>query len=59
MMHILVIPSWYPENSTAINGSFFREQTFALKKAGFKVGVLTPQLRSITSKSFLFGKYGL
>jgi glycosyltransferase involved in cell wall biosynthesis len=46
-MHILVIPSWYPEYEGDVNGSFFREQALALYKHGCKVGVIYPQLRSL------------
>ncbi|WP_373778828.1 glycosyltransferase [Glaesserella sp.] len=48
-MHILFLPSWYPLNDNDLNGSFFREQAKALAKAGMKVGVVVPQLRSLTS----------
>jgi len=40
-MHILVIPSWYPENTTDIAGSFFREQALALARNGCRVGVIS------------------
>lgn len=39
-MHILLIPSWYPENSHDISGSFFREQAIALANTGHRVGAL-------------------
>ena len=45
--HILIIPSWYPKTPTDIGGSFFREQAIALKSAGFNVGVIFPQIRSL------------
>lgn len=44
-MHILIIPSWYPSNSNSIRGSFFKEQTEALQRAGNKVGVIYPEAR--------------
>lgn len=46
-MHILILPSWYPSNSTDIRGCFFREQALALSKSNLKVGVVYPELRSI------------
>ena len=47
VMHILLLPSWYPETPTDLNGIFFRQQAQALQKGGFKVGVLAPQFRSL------------
>lgn len=39
-MHVLMLPSWYPEEADDLNGSFFREQAEALVRAGLRVGVL-------------------
>lgn len=47
--HVLIVPSWYPSCNTDPNGSFFREQALALRKRGFKVGVLYADLRSLKS----------
>lgn len=59
-MHILIIPSWYPQFSGDIGGSFFREQAIALKKSGCTVGVIYPQVRSLKNiKSILKKPYGL
>lgn len=58
--HILIIPSWYPQFSGDIGGSFFREQAIALRKAGYQVGVIYPQIRSLKNiKSILKNPYGL
>ena len=46
-LKILVLPSWYPDSSNDIDGSFFREQGIALAKRGVKVGVIHPRLRSL------------
>lgn len=46
-MHILILPSWYPNNSEDINGVFFRDQAKALVEAGHKVGVIAVNLRSL------------
>jgi glycosyltransferase involved in cell wall biosynthesis len=46
-MHVLIIPSWYPDYSKDINGVFFREQALALRKNGCQVGVIYPKLRSL------------
>ncbi len=46
-MHILILPSWYPESSKSIKGVFFRDQAIALQKFGHKVGVISPQLKSL------------
>ena len=51
-MHILIIPSWYPTKKKPISGVFFREQAYALKKAGHQVGVIYPERKSI--KKFRF-----
>ena len=46
-MHILVLPSWYPNNPQDINGVFFRDQAKALAAHGHKVGVISLNLRSL------------
>ena len=46
-MHVLLIPSWYATPSNPILGSFFREQAHALARAGHRVGVIAPTLRSV------------
>lgn len=46
-MHVLVIPSWYPQFDGDPGGSFFREQAIALVKRIDKVGVLFPNQRSL------------
>lgn len=59
-LHILIIPSWYPEYPGDINGSFFKEQAEALAKHGCKVGVIYPQLRSLRNwRGVLKGGSGL
>lgn len=45
--HVLILPSWYPENAHGLNGSFFREQAQALRKSGLKVGVLAVKMHSL------------
>lgn len=39
-MHVVMLPSWYPENFDDLNGIFFREQAEALAGAGMRVGVI-------------------
>ncbi|RBP20319.1 glycosyltransferase involved in cell wall biosynthesis [Marinobacter pelagius] len=46
-MHILLIPSWYPKNSSDVGGVFFRDQALALLHFGHKVGVIAPQMKSV------------
>ncbi|WP_252726207.1 glycosyltransferase [Acinetobacter indicus] len=59
-LHILIIPSWYPQFFGDISGSFFREQAIALSKNGYKVGVIYPQIRSIKNiKSILKKPFGV
>lgn len=47
LLHILFVPSWYPKDKSDIHGCFFREQALALIQAGHKVGVISPQMRSL------------
>jgi L-malate glycosyltransferase len=44
-MHILYIPSWYSTSSNPGRGRFFRDQAFAIKKAGHQVGLIVPPSR--------------
>lgn len=46
-LHILVIPSWYPEFNGDYVGSFFREQAIAINKKKCKVGLIFPELKSL------------
>jgi glycosyltransferase involved in cell wall biosynthesis len=46
-MHVLIIPSWYPDTPGDANGSFFREQAIALARSGCKVGLIYPNFRSL------------
>lgn len=46
-MHVLIIPSWYPNSDKDVNGCFFREQVHILKENKVDVGVLVPQLCSL------------
>ena len=46
-LHILVIPSWYPEFEGDYVGSFFREQAIGLLKQNCNVGVIFPELKSL------------
>jgi L-malate glycosyltransferase len=46
-LHVLIIPSWYPENEFDYKGSFFREQAIGLLEMDVKVGVIYPSLKPI------------
>ncbi|MDO5059239.1 MAG: glycosyltransferase, partial [Neisseria sp.] len=46
-MHVLLLPSWYPETADDLNGTFFRQQALALQAHGLRVGVLAPLFRSL------------
>lgn len=46
-LHIMIIPSWYPEYKGHYMGSFFREQALGIHKRGCKVGVVYPELKSL------------
>lgn len=46
-MHILVLPSWYPESAHDTKGVFFRDQAQALKSYGRQVGVVSVSMHSL------------
>lgn len=48
---VLIIPSWYPTEENKILGIFFKEQAIALKKHGYEVTVLYPEIRTLRSYS--------
>ena len=48
-IHILIIPSWYPDDKDDFRGSFFREQSLGILKYGCDVGVIFPDLKSLRS----------
>lgn len=48
---VLIIPSWYPTEENKILGIFFKEQAIALKKHGYEVTVLFPEIRTMRSYS--------
>ena len=54
MLHILLIPSWYPRHKGDVHGVFFRDQALALAARKHKVGVAAPEV--IAFKNFLQGK---
>lgn len=59
-LHILILPSWYPNNEFDISGSFFREQAIALHKQNTQVGIIYPQFRSLKDIEGVFYKsYGI
>ena len=49
-MHVLIIPSWYPETPEDVDGIFFRLQAQALQRSGLKIGVTAPVFRSMRGK---------
>lgn len=58
-MHILLLPSWYPETPDSLDGIFFRQQAHALARAGLRVGVVAPLFRSPRRwREILTGRYG-
>lgn len=55
-MQILVLPKAYPTSYDSIRGTFFQQQAHALKDAGYQVGIIVPQYRSLRRlRSKLFG----
>ena len=58
-MHVLLLPSWYPETPSSLDGIFFRQQAHALQRAGLRVGVVAPLFRSPRRLREIFsGRYG-
>jgi glycosyltransferase involved in cell wall biosynthesis len=59
-MHVLIIPSWYPNTYAPVHGTFFREQVDALKDSNIQVGVIAPALRTLREFSFrnIFQNHG-
>lgn len=60
-MHVLIIPSWYPETPEDVDGIFFRLQAQALQRSGLKIGVTAPVFRSMRGKPapVVNGGYGI
>ena len=46
-LHILLLPSFYPVEANRLQGAFFRDQALALRRLGFRVGVVYPDVRSL------------
>ena len=58
-MHVLLLPSWYPETPSSLDGIFFRQQAHALQRAGLRVSVVAPLFRSPRRLREIFsGRYG-
>ena len=49
-MHVLFLPSSYPDSDRPIKGIFFREQACTLRSAGFNVGVVTSKIEVGTTR---------
>ncbi|MCF7808350.1 MAG: glycosyltransferase [Candidatus Marinimicrobia bacterium] len=47
-LHILVIPSWFPSETSPISGIFVKQQVHALVDKGLRVGVVSPVLGKVT-----------
>ncbi|CRX38763.1 glycosyltransferase [Estrella lausannensis] len=50
-MHVLFIPSWYPQKEDPLLGIFFKEQALAMMKLGTEVGVIYPEVRPLKNLS--------
>lgn len=51
-MHVLVIPSWYPQDEDPLLGIFFQEQAQAVKARGVRVGVVYPEVRPLKTLTY-------
>ncbi|WP_263820309.1 glycosyltransferase [Salinibacter sp.] len=47
LMHVLVVPSWYPTTEAPLNGIYFAEQARCLQSRGMNVGVVYPEHQSL------------
>ena len=50
-MHVLVLPSWYPTRERPEQGRYFADQARAVRRAGVRIGVVYPELRSLRDAS--------
>lgn len=59
-LHVLVIPSWYPQSEQDVDGIFFQNQAQALQRKGIKTAILAPMFRYLRKEtaSILTGPYG-
>lgn len=51
-MHILIIPSWYPNKKHPLNGIYFNEQAKSLAETGIKISVIYPNYISFNPYDF-------
>ena len=51
-LHVLWIPSWYPQKENPLLGSFFQEQIQALNKIGVQTGIIYPEIRPLKEFNF-------
>ena len=58
-MHVLILPSFYPEKSNPINGIFFKKQAEAMTGSIGKVGVVYVEQKSLRKlfSNFLLNRY--
>ena len=56
-MHILVLPSFYPDDSNTNLGSFFKEQVKMLAEFGIRVNVVYVEHKSLRTFTFKMLKY--
>jgi len=50
-MHILILPSWFPQKEDPLLGIFFQEQARALIRQGLEVRALYPEVRPLKNLS--------
>lgn len=56
-MHVLVIPSWFAQYPGDPSGSFFETQALGVAQLGAQVGIIYPDLRSVSQvRAFIGGK---
>lgn len=52
IMHVLILPSWYPMHYAPTRGIFFKEQVQALNEQGVRTGVIYPNFRGLRTFEF-------
>lgn len=52
LVHVLVVPSWYPTREAPLDGIYFAEQARCLARHGLQVGVVYPEQQSLRRLSW-------
>ena len=50
-LHVLVLPSFYPNRDEPTRGTFFKDQALAVRRSGARVGVLYPHRSAMSARA--------